>query len=241
MLLLALDTSTTAITAALHDGIQVLAEATTLDARAHGERLAPGIREVLTRAGAMPHDLTDVVVGLGPGPFTGLRVGIVTARTIAHVTGAALHGVCSLDALAYAARDRLPVGVELVVATDARRKEVYWARYAVLGLSGSEASGRTVQARTEPAVTRPADLPDDVRELSAVGRGPWLYPQALTHPLSGSQPMAAEQGLLDVSAAALADLAVQRMRAGTLVSRQEPLYLRRPDAAPHVTAKSALG
>ncbi len=87
MLLLALDTSTTAITAALHDGIQVLAEATTLDARAHGERLAPGIREVLTRAGAMPHDLTDVVVGLGPGPFTGLRVGIVTARTIAHVTG----------------------------------------------------------------------------------------------------------------------------------------------------------
>jgi hypothetical protein len=67
MLLLALDTSTTAITAALHDGIQVLAEATTLDARAHGERLAPGIREVLTRAGAMPHDLTDVVVGLGPG------------------------------------------------------------------------------------------------------------------------------------------------------------------------------
>ena len=102
MLLLALDTSTSAITVALHDGARVRAEATTLDARAHGERLAPGIREVLEAAGATPGELTHVVCGLGPGPFTGLRVGIVTARVLALVTGAALHGVCSLDALAAA-------------------------------------------------------------------------------------------------------------------------------------------
>ncbi len=218
MLLLALDTSTSAITVALHDGARVLAEATTLDARAHGERLAPGIREVLEAAGATPGDLTHVVCGLGPGPFTGLRVGIVTARVLALVTGAALHGVCSLDALAAAG----PEG-EVLVATDARRKEVYWARYAV--------SPGSVRALGAPAVTKPAELAPQVRALPTVGRGPVLYPGLFPAPV----------GVLDVSAAALADLAVARLAAGEALADREPLYLRRPDAAPNVVAKSALG
>jgi len=103
VLLLAIDTSTTAITVAVHDGSRTLAEATTLDARGHAEHLAPGITRVLAEAGAGPGDLTDIVCGLGPGPFTGLRVGVVTARTLALVTDARLHGLCSLDALAYQA------------------------------------------------------------------------------------------------------------------------------------------
>ncbi|MBK7611685.1 MAG: tRNA (adenosine(37)-N6)-threonylcarbamoyltransferase complex dimerization subunit type 1 TsaB [Actinomycetales bacterium] len=218
MLLLALDTSTSAITVALHDGARVLAEATTLDARAHGERLAPGIREVLEAAGATPGDLTHVVCGLGPGPFTGLRVGIVTARVLALVTGAALHGVCSLDALAAAG----PEG-EVLVATDARRKEVYWARYAV--------SPGSVRALSAPAVTKPAELAPQVRALPTVGRGPVLYPGLFPAPVD----------VLDVSAAALADLAVARLAAGEALADREPLYLRRPDAAPNVVAKSALG
>ncbi len=218
MLLLALDTSTSAITVALHDGARVLAEATTLDARAHGERLAPGIREVLEAAGATPGELTHVVCGLGPGPFTGLRVGIVTARVLALVTGAALHGVCSLDALAAAG----PEG-EVLVATDARRKEVYWARYAV--------SPGSVRALSAPAVTKPAELAPQVRALPTVGRGPVLYPGLFPAPVD----------VLDVSAAALADLAVARLTAGEALADREPLYLRRPDAAPNVVAKSALG
>jgi tRNA threonylcarbamoyladenosine biosynthesis protein TsaB len=218
VLLLALDTSTSAITVALHDGARVLAEATTLDARAHGERLAPGIREVLEAAGATPGDLTHVVCGLGPGPFTGLRVGIVTARVLALVTGAALHGVCSLDALAAAG----PEG-EVLVATDARRKEVYWARYAV--------SPGSVRALSAPAVTKPAELAPQVRALPTVGRGPVLYPGLFPAPVD----------VLDVSAAALADLAVARLAAGEELADREPLYLRRPDAAPNVVAKSALG
>jgi tRNA threonylcarbamoyladenosine biosynthesis protein TsaB len=218
VLLLALDTSTSAITVALHDGARVLAEATTLDARAHGERLAPGIREVLEAAGATPGDLTHVVCGLGPGPFTGLRVGIVTARVLALVTGAALHGVCSLDALAAAG----PEG-EVLVATDARRKEVYWARYAV--------SPGSVRALSAPAVTKPAELAPQVRALPTVGRGPVLYPGLFPAPVD----------VLDVSAAALADLAVARLAAGEALADREPLYLRRPDAAPNVVAKSALG
>ncbi|MDQ6714723.1 MAG: tRNA (adenosine(37)-N6)-threonylcarbamoyltransferase complex dimerization subunit type 1 TsaB, partial [Actinomycetota bacterium] len=96
MLLLAIDTSTTAITVALHDGTRTLGEATTLDSRGHAEHLAPGIVRVLAQSGLSPADLTDVACGLGPGPFTGLRVGIVTARALALSTDAALHGVCSL-------------------------------------------------------------------------------------------------------------------------------------------------
>lgn len=210
MLLLALDTSTTAITAALHDGSGVLAEATTLDSRAHGERLAPAVVDVLARAGASAGELTHIVVGVGPGPFTGLRVGIVTARTLAFVVGARLHGVCSLDALAFQAAGA-GAADELLVATDARRKEVYWACYR---------QGRRVDG---PHVGRAADLPESVRRLPSVGRGPVLYPDQLTG-IPG--------GPLDVSAAALAELAVRRLRAGEDLADSAPLYLRRPDAVP---------
>lgn len=221
MLLLAIDTSTTAITVALHDGSRTLAEATTLDARGHAEHLAPGIEHVLASAGAVPADLTNVACGLGPGPFTGLRVGVVTARTLALVTGARLHGLCSLDALAHQAG----VDGELLVATDARRKEVYWAVYA--------AGGTGIPERVDgPHVARPGDLPPDVAARPAVGRGPVLYPSAFARPLDGP---------LDVSAAALADLVVRRLAAGDPVDEHEPFYLRRPDAAPSVTTKSALG
>ena len=221
MLLLAIDTSTTAITVAVHDGSRTLAEATTLDARGHAEHLAPGITRVLAEAGAAPGDLTDIVCGLGPGPFTGLRVGIVTARTLALVTGARLHGLCSLDALAY----RAGVDSDLLVATDARRKEVYWARYA----PGAAGVPRRVDG---PHVTKPAGLPADVSGLPAVGRGPLLYPDAFGSPLDGP---------LDVSAAALADLVARRLAAGDRLDEHEPFYLRRPDAAPSVSTKSALG
>lgn len=218
MLLLAIDTATSAVTVAVHDGTRVLAEATTVDSRAHGERLAPGVREVLDRVGATCADLTDVVCGLGPGPFTGLRVGVVTARVLAFATGARLRGICSLDALAASAG----VTGDVLVATDARRKEVYWARYAV--------SSDAVERLDGPAVTRPAELAAGWRELPTVGRGPALYPDLFPRAV----------GPADVSAAALADLAVARLAAGDPLAETEPLYLRRPDAAPWRVAKSAL-
>lgn len=227
VLLLAIDTSTTAITAAVHDGRSVLARATTLDSRAHGEQLAPRIEEVLCGAGATPRDLTDVVCGLGPGPFTGLRVGIVTARTIAYAVGASLRGVCSLDVLAHEAVQRAaaagrPLGPEpLLVATDARRREVYWARYAV----PADPTTGWPTPLDPPTVSRPADLTDDVVARAAVGRGPVLYPERL---------VPAADPPLDVDAGWLADLAVRRLRAGERLAAAEPLYLRRPDAAPNV-------
>lgn len=225
MLLLAIDTSTTAITVALHDGSGVLGEVSTLDARAHAEHLTPNIRTVLAEQGATPADLTQVVVGTGPGPFTGLRVGIVTAHTLAFALGIPVHGVCSLDALAhdYWLGTQGHVG-DLLVTTDARRKEVYAAPYAL------ETSG--ARRLAEPVVSRAADLDPAWRILPTAGRGPLLYPEAL--------PIGVEP--LDVSAGALADLAARRIGAGEPLEGLEPMYLRRPDVAPAApSAKSTLG
>ncbi|NUS11175.1 MAG: tRNA (adenosine(37)-N6)-threonylcarbamoyltransferase complex dimerization subunit type 1 TsaB, partial [Streptomyces sp.] len=156
MLLLAFDTATPAVTAALHDGERVVAESTVVDARRHGELLVPAVDRVLATAGRVLADVTGVVVGVGPGPYTGLRVGLVTAASFGDALDVPVHGVCTLDGLAWAAGE---AGLDgpFTVATDARRKEVYWARY----------DGPAVRV-TEPAVDRPADLPGDVRALPAV-------------------------------------------------------------------------
>src|SRR5689334_10150965 len=104
--LLAIDTATPAVTVALHDGDQTLAERAVVDARRHGELVAPLVHDVLAEAATRPDELTAIAVGLGPGPYTGLRVGIVTAKVMAFSLGIPVYGVCSLDAIArLAARD----------------------------------------------------------------------------------------------------------------------------------------
>ncbi|MGB7818070.1 MAG: tRNA (adenosine(37)-N6)-threonylcarbamoyltransferase complex dimerization subunit type 1 TsaB, partial [Ornithinibacter sp.] len=129
MLILAIDTSTSAIAVALSDPGGVTTSSSRLDARGHTEHLAPLVTGVLAEAGLSPTSITDIVVGTGPGPFTGLRVGLVTALTMGHALGVPVHGVCSLDVLA--TQVQVPPGTEVLVATDARRKEVYWAHYRV--------------------------------------------------------------------------------------------------------------
>ncbi|GAA6526264.1 tRNA (adenosine(37)-N6)-threonylcarbamoyltransferase complex dimerization subunit type 1 TsaB [Intrasporangium sp. DVR] len=233
MLILGIDTSTTAISVALHDGARVVGEAATLDARAHAEHLAPGIRSVLDDAGAAPGDVTGVVVGVGPGPFTGLRVGIVSARTFAFALGLPVHGLCSLDALAHEAWLGGRRG-GLLVATDARRKEVYAAEFVL--------DDRGLTRLAGPVVSRPADLDIAWRSLPAAGRGPLLYPaEFATSADDGSEPSGIRLPR-DVSAGALADLAVRRLATGDPLDGLEPLYLRRPDvsSAPP-SQKSTLG
>ncbi|WP_406267989.1 tRNA (adenosine(37)-N6)-threonylcarbamoyltransferase complex dimerization subunit type 1 TsaB [Actinacidiphila glaucinigra] len=205
MLLLAFDTATPAVTVALHDGRRVLAESTEIDARRHGELLMPAVDRVLREAGTALGDVTAIVVGVGPGPYTGLRVGLVTAVSFADVLAVPVHGICTLDGLAYAA------GVEgpFVVATDARRKEVYWARY----------EGPRARV-TDPAVDRPGDIADEVAGVPAVGAGAALYPEVFTD----VRPPA------DQSAAALAALAAVKLADGEEFLPPLPLYLRRPDA-----------
>ncbi len=207
-LVLGLDTSTV-VTVGLARGADVLATAVVGDRMAHVEQLAPLVQRVCAAAAVVLPEVDLVVVGLGPGPFTGLRVGIVTARMLSSVLGRPLHGVCSLDVIAAQYAAQHPAG-EFVVATDARRKEVYWARYAADG------------ARVEgPRVSAPAELPP----LPTVGPGADVYPETLESVLG---PRGLDPAVLAVAGPRLPGAGVQA------------LYLRRPDAAEPTRRKSVL-
>ena len=98
-MLLAFDTATPLVTVALHDGDRVVAERLSDQPMKHGEQLAPLLEQVLADVGIVRQDLTAIAVGVGPGPFTGLRVGLVTARTLGYVLDVPVYGVCSLDGI----------------------------------------------------------------------------------------------------------------------------------------------
>ncbi|MGW1427011.1 tRNA (adenosine(37)-N6)-threonylcarbamoyltransferase complex dimerization subunit type 1 TsaB [Streptomyces sp. NPDC001108] len=208
MLLLAVDTATPAVTVALHDGTAVVAESGQVDARRHGELLLPTVDRVLAEAGVKLDAVTGLVVGVGPGPYTGLRVGLATAAAFGSALSVPVHGLCTLDGLAYAAGLAGLTG-PFAVATDARRKEVYWARY-------EDARTRTAG----PAVDRPADIAERLAGLPVVGAGAVLYPEAFPDARTPEH----------VSAGALAALAAERLAAGAELLAPLPLYLRRPDA-----------
>lgn len=208
-MLLALDTSTPAVTVALHDGGRVVAESTTVDARRHTELLAPAVAEVLGAAGVDRRQLTAVAVGVGPGPFTGLRIGLVTARMLGHVLGVPVHGVCSLDVVARG----VAVPGPFLVTTDARRREVYWARY--------DGDGRRTAG---PGVATPAAVGTD---LPTAGAGPRLYPEHFPNPTMPQFPSAG-------------DLAVAVVIGEVPLVPPQPIYLRRPDAQPPVGRKPVL-
>ena len=154
VLVLGLDTSSPAVSVALvelhpADGGDARwgrqADWQVVDAKRHGELLATGIEAVFAELLLRPADLSAVAVGLGPGPFTGLRVGVVTAATMADALGIPAYGVCSLDAIAAGDDDD---EARRLVVTDARRKEVYWAEYAP---DGERVAGPDVLAPGELA------------------------------------------------------------------------------------------
>ena len=199
-LVLAIDTATPAVTAGLvrrgGDRLEVLAERVTIDPRAHAERITPNVLAALADAGHAMTDLGAVVVGCGPGPFTGLRVGMATAAAYAHALGIPVHGVCSLDAIGGQTS-----GAALVV-TDARRREVYWARYR----DGVRIEG--------PAVSAPADVDPG---------GARLVAGSPEHAALFGLPCEPRYPTVIGLAAAVADWSHP---SASLV----PLYLRRPDA-----------
>ena len=221
VLLLAFDTATPAVTVALRGDEGVLAEHTEVDARRHGELLAPGIEKVLADAGRAAGELTGVAVGVGPGPFTGLRVGLMTARALGDALDIPVHGVCTLDILAAAvpkADQDSTTGGRFAVATDARRREVYWAVYDVTG-----------RRETEPSVDRPAEIAERLAGLAVAGQGPLLYPEQFPRGLVPALP----------SAAVLAELTARLLReAPETLLPPLPLYLRRPDAVEPGARKS---
>jgi tRNA threonylcarbamoyl adenosine modification protein YeaZ len=197
---LALDTATAAVTAGIvrREDLAVLGERVTVDARAHAERLTPNVVQALVDAGLTMADLDAVVVGCGPGPFTGLRAGMATAAAYGHALDIPVYGVCSLDAIG-----ALTTGDTLVV-TDARRREIYWARYC----DGVRTEG--------PAVNAPTDVdPGPARAVAGSPEHAALFDLPRCEPVYPSA-----SGL--VRAADWADIPAP------LVA----LYLRRPDAKP---------
>ena len=202
MLILGLDTSTPAVSVALVDADRgQLAESVVVDARRHGELLAEGIAAVLREAGADRRDLDAIAVGLGPGPFTGLRVGVVTAATLSDALQVPAYGTCSLDGLGDGAR---------VAMTDARRREVYWARY--------DGAGARVDG---PHVSKPADLVTELHDVPVVGDGAHVYAELFAGLDVRTEPRYP-------SPVAIAGIVADRL--GEQPAALVPMYLRRPDA-----------
>jgi tRNA threonylcarbamoyladenosine biosynthesis protein TsaB len=219
-MLLAFDTSSAAVTVALATPTgKIVASSTTVVALRHGELLAPAIAAALESAGVTPRDLTGIAVGVGPGPFTGLRVGLVTARTMGEILGIEVSGVCSLDILARQSSLSLPVAV----ATDARRKEIYWALYDGPAADGSR---RRLEG---PAVDKPAEVAHVLSGLPVIGRGAVLYADVL----GVAAADVAEYPSADVLATGVATRTLE-------IVAPEPLYLRRPDVTMSAGPKSVL-
>jgi tRNA threonylcarbamoyl adenosine modification protein YeaZ len=206
-IILAIDTSFGTSVALVENG-QVRAEVNVLDTMRHAERIGEAIEQVLATSDVRPSQIGEVVVGRGPAPFTGLRVGIAAAVMFAEGAGAKLFGAVSLDAIARSEfenlelRGQVSAARPLLVTSDARRGEVYWALYEGLSKAGSP-------LRIEgPAVIKPAALEELLTE-----RG--------IEPLRASAP---------VTAASLGLLADALLIDGLLETDVTALYLRDPDA-----------
>ena len=206
-LALALDTSTVVNVGLARDD-RVLGTATVADQMAHVEQLMPLVSECLDAAGVAPGDLDQLIVGVGPGPFTGLRVGVATAQALSYVLGLELRGVCSLDVLAAQFAGVRPG--EFVVATDARRREVYWAAYTSAGVRLGD-----------PRVSRPSDVP----RLPTIGPAADLHADQL-EVVPG--PRSLDPGVLATRGSTLPE------------AGNEPMYLRHPDAREMTRPKSVL-
>jgi len=197
----------------------------------HAETLGQLIPEVLSESDLRMTDLSVVVVGLGPGPFTGLRVGVMTAVALGDALGLPVYGVCTHDAIAatYAGRAgtsgeaaapgeaaALSEAAGFVVVTDARRRECYWAGYDA---SGARVSG--------PDVERPADM---------LTRPDWRSSGLVIGDPDFSEPLGTEMHPAEPDLIGLV-LAASGLTEGQPPGALEPMYLRRPDAAPPAPRK----
>ncbi|QKT06670.1 tRNA (adenosine(37)-N6)-threonylcarbamoyltransferase complex dimerization subunit type 1 TsaB [Gordonia sp. X0973] len=210
---LVIDTATSAVVTGLAvvSGDGTVAEAGSrivADDRRHAETLTTLMRECLAETGWHGTDLDAVVVGCGPGPFTGLRVGMATAAAYGDALRIPVYGVCTLDALAGTVSRDVDAR-SLVVVTDARRREVYWARY----VDGKRVDG--------PGVLAPAALAQQLADET-------------TDLVAGVPSMLPEVGERIVDATpdvvGLAAVAAEDVLAAAVPEPLVPLYLRRPDA-----------
>jgi tRNA threonylcarbamoyladenosine biosynthesis protein TsaB len=202
--ILAIDTSLgTAVAVVTADGV-VRGEASSPNALGHAEIIGDLLERALDAAAATPADITYVAAGMGPGPFTGLRIGIAAARAFALGVGAPLVPVASHDAAALACFDQPGTRGPIAITTDARRREFAYTIYA-----GLDADGLPV--RTSPPALAPRDDLD--ARLAA----------------SAPAPRPTRIDVTEISAAALGRVAARQIATDAVATASEPLYLRSPD------------
>lgn len=218
------------ILAGSDEGRVVLAEAIEPNARRHAESLGVLLQQVLEQAGATSMGdagVERICVGVGPGPFTGLRAGLVFASTLGRGLGVDVLGVCSLEGLARIALDEAPTERVLVV-TDAKRKEVYWGVYDANGTGD-------VTVLAGPSVGAPSDALGAAGKFgvtSVAGPAELLVSVSGDNPRSGDNPSIEGFRLIqcEVAPAVFARIVDARTAAdGGAKFPLTPLYLRRPD------------
>jgi tRNA threonylcarbamoyladenosine biosynthesis protein TsaB len=209
---LAIETATGAVGCALWADDGPVASFVLVAPQRHSEVLMPAIDDLCRYAGVPVAAIEGVAVDVGPGLFTGLRVGLATARAIATARNIPSAGVTSLEALAYPHRRRAGLVVAVV---DARRGEVYSAVYA---------GGRALEERRPARISSPTDLVAELAAVSerplAVGDGAWRYRELLAAAAEVAGPAEASPSPLVV-----AEIGSARMTG----SLPEPVYLRQAD------------
>jgi tRNA threonylcarbamoyladenosine biosynthesis protein TsaB len=223
MLILGIESATDRVGCAIggHEGVIALHEVT--GGRRHAETLAPAIQFICKQAGVELRELGCIAVDIGPGLFTGMRVGIATAKAMAHALRVPMVGITSLDLLAFPLRH---TSRTIVAVIDARRGEVYHARYR-------HAPGG-IQRLSEPKVGTAEDLIGELivdrDEMLLVGDGALRYREQLAAELP--KAAFADAWLAHPSAAPLVQLAHAQALREDFVNpwELEPLYLRAPDA-----------
>jgi tRNA threonylcarbamoyladenosine biosynthesis protein TsaB len=230
-LLLSLDTATTcaalALTVGTREDGEVLAELRLSGRKTHSRRLLTLIEALMRESEITWQQLDGIAVGLGPGSFTGLRIGMATAKGLAAAAGKALYGVCTLDALAAQCTGKMVCSM-----LDARKKEVYAAFYR------RDESGLQIRLGN-PLVLPPARLVDHLVEPTLlVGSGARLYGEELCR-LSGGRAVIAPAALHEPSAAALGLMAGEMARRGEVLDpiMGMPLYVRDSDAVINLSKK----
>jgi tRNA threonylcarbamoyladenosine biosynthesis protein TsaB len=229
MLMLAIETATEVVGGALVSDDGPVASFHLARGRRHAETLAPGIAFLLHQAAVTVDDLTAIAVDVGPGLFTGMRVGLATAKAMAHALELPIVPVTSLEALAAAVTRQSSTRPERIVAVlDARRGEVFWASFR------SDEAGHLI-LHTPAAAATPVDLLAELllvdEPVLIVGDGGERHRDLLADGLRAAVFADPRFALPDVTV--VADLAAAALARGAVTDAigLQPMYLRAPDAA----------
>jgi tRNA threonylcarbamoyladenosine biosynthesis protein TsaB len=226
VLLLALDTSTAQVSVAFGDGGEVLGAVQLVGGRRHAEQLAPAIQYLRRECGVALDHVAAIAVGTGPGLFTGLRVGITTAKVMAQALRIPVVGIPSLDLVASPLRNTERT---IVAVLDARRREVFAARYQPVPGGVQRVSDYAVHTPAELVAELVADAPLSPHGLLLAGDGVARFPEEFAA-LDHAELAGPEFGCPSV--AALVALATARAEREEFEAPGElrPLYLRQSDA-----------